>query len=62
MKEEELIKILVKFLFENNQAQSGVTEYEKCILLMDDLSTKTLKEVHRIWREGMNGKQQKSSM
>lgn len=56
MKEEELIKNLVEFLLANNQTQIGLTEYDRCIQLMDVLSTKTLNEIHKIWKERMNGK------
>ena len=56
MKEEEMIKILVEFLLQNNQTQIGLTEYDRCIQLMDVLSTKTLNEIHKIWKEKMNGK------
>jgi hypothetical protein len=56
MTEEEMIKILVEFLLANNQTQIGLTEYDRCIQLMDILSTKTLNEIHKIWKEKMNGK------
>jgi RNase P subunit RPR2 len=56
MTEEEMIKILIQFLLANNQTQIGVTEYERCIQLMDSLSTKALNEIHKIWKERMNGK------
>jgi hypothetical protein len=48
---KELIENLVKFLIENFKTKEANTNYEACILLLEDLFSEVEKEVHQIIKE-----------
>jgi len=51
--EEEIIKILVEYVWTNKDKMLANTDYEKSILLMDEIKDEVLGIIYKRWKEGM---------
>jgi len=51
--EEDLIKILVEYVWQNKDKMFASTPYEKSILLLNELRDKTLAIIYKRWKEEM---------
>jgi hypothetical protein len=51
MTEEELIRILVEYIWANKDKILATTDYEKSILLANELRDKALTIIYQRWKE-----------
>jgi len=57
LEEEELISEIFQYVWNNKDKKVAMTDYEKCILLVQDLKDKVLQKCYEKWKEELkNGK------
>jgi len=50
MDEEEIIEILVEYIWTNKDKMVANTDYERCLLLLIELKDKVEKTIYKKWK------------